>query len=219
MAIPKIIHRIWFGPKDMPDLYAKFGAEWQTMNPDWMVIDWNYQSMPKPINEWEFEQCGREWLPAAGDAKPATLVQVTQADILSYELLYHYGGLYLNTDMRPMQPLPKDFTEHDAVLANEVDDVLISNAFMAAEAQHPLMKSVIDAIPHSVKTEKRSVDWVTGPKLLTRIKQENYPETLTWPARYCNPWLASFKGIPHAESIAAHYWGHRTDDAILWPTD
>jgi len=218
MAIPKLMHRIWFGPRPMPDLYVQFKQQWLDLNPGWELRDWGYDDLPPLDNQTEFDGCGTTWFPGRGDAKEATMIQVTQADIAAYEILYKNGGLYLNCDMKPIKPLPEDFCDHDAILAYELDGWLISNAFMAAVPKHPLMKAVIEAIPGSVRAAAdRSMDWITGPKLLTAVKKEAFDDVTTWPARYCNPFMPDQAPVISEDSIAAHYWGHAARDEDLWP--
>lgn len=218
MAIPKVMHRIWFGPRPMPQLYKDFADQWLELNPDWEMQEWGYGNMPPLVNQEQFDGCGTTWHPGRGDAKEASMIQVTQADIAAYEILYLHGGLYLNCDMKPIKPLPPDFCDHDAVLAYELDGWLISNAFMAAEPKHPLLRTVIDRIPASVSdSTNKSMDWITGPKLLTAVKKEAHDDVLVWPARYCNPFMPDQAPVIHADSIAAHYWGHAAKDEDLWP--
>jgi mannosyltransferase OCH1-like enzyme len=216
VAIPKLIHRAWFGPREMPNEYVQYGERWKELNPEWRVIEWGYDNRPPLINESLFVNCGTEWTPIAGAAKATSIIQVAQADLLGYELLYRYGGLYVNTDMEPLRPIPDEFTQMDVLLANEIDDWLISNAWMMSAPQHPLIRAVIDAIPGNIAVETRSIDWQTGPKLLTRIKQEQYPDTPVLPARFCNPWTDTPWGQPHPDSLCAHHWGHKHPDHLLW---
>jgi len=216
VATPQLIHRIWFGPREMPQAYREYGNAWRDLNPGWKVIEWDYSNRPPLINESLFLNCGTEWTPIAGAAKTTSITQVAQADLLGYELLYRYGGLYVNTDMEPLRPIPDEFTQMDVLLANEIDDWLISNAWMMSAPQHPLIRAVIDAIPGNIATETRSIDWQTGPKLLTRIKEQQYPDTPVLPARFCNPWTDTPWGEPHPDSICAHHWGHKHPDHLLW---
>jgi mannosyltransferase OCH1-like enzyme len=200
----------------MPQQYVEYDRRWKELNPNWQVIEWGYDNRPPLINESLFVNCGTEWTPIAGAAKSTSIIQVAQADLLGYELLYRYGGLYVNTDMEPLRPIPDEFTQMDILLANEIDDWLISNAWMMSAPEQPLIRAVIDAIPGNIAKETRSIDWQTGPKLLTRIKEEQYPDTPVLPARFCNPWTDTPWGEPHPDSICAHHWGHKHPDHLLW---
>lgn len=214
--VPRLIHRQWFGPREMPERYKENGRLWQDLNPGWELIDHDYSTLPPLRNHWEFTEVGRSWMPGRGDGKEASLVQVTQADVGAYEILWAWGGLYVNCDMRPVRALPDHLSEQDMTLAYEIDGTLISNAWMMSIPEHPLMNAVIEAIPDSVRTCDRGVDYVTGPRLLTRIAG-SFPDVPILPSRYCNPWLPTHAQQIHEDTICVHEWGHATKDEDLWP--
>jgi mannosyltransferase OCH1-like enzyme len=203
----------------MPERYKENGQLWIDLNPGWELVDHDYGTLPPLRNEWEFTQVGKEWMPARGDGKEASLIQVTQADIAAYEILWAYGGLYVNCDMRPVRPLPEDLLERDVTLAFEIDGSLISNAWMMSEPGHPLMNAAISALPESVRTCSLGVDYVTGPRFLTRITRDHYPQATILPSRFCNPWLPTQTKQTHPDTICVHEWGHATRDEDLWPTE
>ena len=216
MVIPRIIHRIWFGPRAMPRAYVEYGNKWSELNPDWKLIDWDYWMLPPLQNKWHFDNVGTGWNPNPGAAKHNSIIQVAQADIAAYEILHLIGGLYVNCDMEPLRPIPEELTDHPVTLANEIDNWLISNAWMMSAPRQPLFSTVIDAIPENIKNEHRTIDWKTGPKLLTRIVKDNYPDTHILPAKYCNPWTPQVPTGPVPESLCQHHWGHRIPDSELW---
>ena len=216
MGTPRLIHRIWLGPRPMPNLYRDFGQRWRELNPRWHLIDWTYETLPQLQNQDLFDGCGTSWTPIPGAAKANSIIQVAQADLAGYELLQLFGGLYVNTDMEPLRPIPEALLDEAIILANEIDNWLISNAWMMSAPDQPLMQAVIDAIPANIQVERRSIDWQTGPKLLTRIKEERFPETPVLPARYCNPWTDRPWGDPYPDSLCAHHWGHKNPDEQLW---
>ena len=72
MGVPKLIHRAWFGPREMPREYVEYGQRWEELNPDWHLIDWTYDMVPQLINEDLFHECGVIWRPNPGAAKTTT---------------------------------------------------------------------------------------------------------------------------------------------------
>lgn len=214
--VPRLIHRIWYGPREMPVSYQHFGNKWRALNPTWHLIDWDYGMMPPLRNQWHFNNVGTGWDPNPGAAKANSIKQVARADIAAYELLYLYGGLYVNCDMEPLRPIPDELIEQPVTLANEIDHWLISNAWMMSVPAHPLFDTIINAIPGNIEQETRTIDWKTGPKLLTRIAHEQFPEVAVLPARFCNPWTPQVPTGPTEESICTHHWGHMIPDASLW---
>jgi len=217
--VPRIIHRQWFGPREMPNRYRENADLWRALNPGWEVIDHDYESLPPLRNDWEFWECGKSWIPGRGDQKEASLIEVARADIGAYEILSAWGGLYVNCDMRPIRPLPPEIEHNDMTLAYEIDGSLISNAFMAAIPDHPVMDAVINALPNNVRNMSAGVDHMTGPRLLTRIVFESAPSTRILPSRFCNPWLPTYAQEIHEDTICIHEWGHATKDEDLWPSE
>lgn len=215
--VPRLIHRQWYGPRKMPDRYKENAQLWEQLNPGWTVVDYDYKNLPPLRNEKEFNGVGATWLPRRGDGKEASLVQVTRADIAAYEILWTFGGLYVNCDMRPVRPLPDELSNQNITLAYEVDEILISNAWMMAESQNPLINRVIEELPASVRNPDRGVDYVTGPRLLTEVVRRHAPNTHILPARFCNPWLPTQAQERHPDTICVHEWGHATRDEELWP--
>ncbi|NBV41108.1 glycosyl transferase, partial [bacterium] len=35
MAIPKILHQVWLGPKEMPAQFVSWREQWRRLHPDW----------------------------------------------------------------------------------------------------------------------------------------------------------------------------------------
>lgn len=200
----------------MPQRYKDNRAAWEELNPGWVCLDWSI-GLPWMRNADLFHGCGVTWMPNRGDAKEASLVQVTQADIGAYELLWSLGGLYVNCDMRPVAALPDWFAQADLVLAWEIDDLLLSNAFMAARPRHPFLNAVIEALPHNALTATGGVDYATGPRFLTAMTERLRPSAAFLPAAACNPWLPGQAQNIYPETICVHEWGHATSDESLWP--
>jgi mannosyltransferase OCH1-like enzyme len=118
--------------------------------------------------------------------------------------------------MRPIRPIPEHLLDQEITLAYEIDGTLISNAWMMSIPEHPLLNAVIEALPESVRSCNLGVDYVTGPRLLTRIAA-GFPEISILPSRFCNPWLPTHEQALHEETICVHEWGHATRDEDLWP--
>jgi hypothetical protein len=81
--IPKILHFIWLGNNDIPMIYIKYIESWIKNHPDYHYCFWNDYNIPKLINQKYYD---------------ATNVYAMKADILRYELLYIFGGVYVDCD-------------------------------------------------------------------------------------------------------------------------
>lgn len=91
--IPKTIHYCWFGGKPLPPLAEKCIASWEKYCPDYEIIEWNeknYDISSAPL-----------YVRQAYEAKKWGFVP----DYIRLELIYNYGGIYLDTDVEIVKPI------------------------------------------------------------------------------------------------------------------
>lgn len=98
--IPKKIHMFWFGGGKKSDIINKCIESWRVWAPDWQIIEWNEDNFD--VN---FCERSRE----AYEAGKWAFV----ADIARLKILYEYGGVYLDTDVRLYAPLNELLAEAD----------------------------------------------------------------------------------------------------------
>lgn len=84
--IPKIIHQIWLGGDSIPQNYKYYLETWRQFHPDWKVKIWT----EKDIFKEKFDSI---------DLFLSSRNYAEQADIMRYEILKKYGGLYIDTDI------------------------------------------------------------------------------------------------------------------------
>ena len=89
--IPRIFHRIWLGPKPLPDYAVEYGAGWLRHHPNWEIRLWTEDNLPEMVNRKRFD---------AGAGHYGF-----QADVLRLEIMRQYGGIYLDTDFECQQNL------------------------------------------------------------------------------------------------------------------
>jgi len=151
--IPKILHLIWIGDKQLPDGVYSWTERFRKSNPDWTVTLWRDKDIDdlglvnrKQYDEME-EYCGK-------------------ADIARYEIIYRYGGMYIDADTMWLEnPIHPKFFKGSINFFKE-DNGLIANGWINAVKNHPFLKLVIDEIP---KREKRAAWLSVGPTLLTDL--------------------------------------------------
>ena len=103
--IPKVIHYCWFGGKSLPPLAKRCIKSWKKYLPDYEIKEWNEDNFN--INAISYTQ-------EAYKAKRYAFV----SDYVRFYVLYHYGGVYFDTDVEIIQP---------------IDDIIKSGAFMGCE--------------------------------------------------------------------------------------
>ena len=103
--IPKIIHYVWVGEKEKPEIVLKCIDSWKKYCPDYEYIEWNNDAVNKIDNL---------YMKQAFDNKKWAFV----SDYLRLYALYQYGGLYFDTDVEVIRPL---------------DDIIERGPFMGCE--------------------------------------------------------------------------------------
>lgn len=195
MKIPKVFHRVWISNNPMPAEMVYFGQTWLNHHPDWKMIHWTDWNLFEPTNRVQYEQA---------------TIPAMKCDILCVDILYQFGGIYLDCDFecyRNIEPLIEDET---AFSASE-DGILISGGIMGATQGHPAFKAVVDAIPESIRRGAGvGINGVTGPGFRTPILAQYgdvkvYPRELFYPYGY---WEKHRRGESFPEAYAAHHWFH-----------
>lgn len=83
--IPKIIHIIWLGSKSFPQNYQYYLETWHQFHPLWEIKLWDDKAILK-----------ENFL--SQDLYNQAESYAEKADIARYEILYKYGGLYVDAD-------------------------------------------------------------------------------------------------------------------------
>lgn len=183
--IPKIIHQIWIGPKPRP---YKLMDTWMNKNPEFEYILWN---------EAEFEKRG---IIFECQSKIDSIEEICgKVDIMRLEILYKYGGIYIDADSICIQPFDEYLMNFDAFASYENEQMrptLVATGTMGFPKGHLLCRAAIDYIlQHPVSfRETGNRAWMNvGPGLLTRMLSSNlYPE---------------FKVLPSYTFLPIHYTG------------
>lgn len=101
----KIIHYCWFGYNPLPKLALKCIDSWRTFFPDYAIKEWNESNFDINIIPYVKE---------AYEAKKYAFV----SDYARFWILYHYGGLYFDTDVE---------------IIKNMDDIIERGPFMGRE--------------------------------------------------------------------------------------
>ena len=48
-GIPQVIHRLWLGPRPMPQRFKDYGRDWESLNPGWECHDWSWHDLPEDL--------------------------------------------------------------------------------------------------------------------------------------------------------------------------
>lgn len=162
-SIPKVIHQIWIGPNPPPTKWINsFKVDFIKHNPGWTYRLWT----EKEINQ--LELVNRELYDQEKNL-------AGKADILRYEILYQFGGVYIDADsqwlnQKSLDPLLARVNE-TGLFAGREDHRLIGICVIGASQNNPILKYTIETLRklyHQFRVEEKWDSWVsTGPGLFT----------------------------------------------------
>lgn len=110
--IPKVINYCWFGRNPLPPLAMKCIESWKRFLPDYEIKEWNEDNFDVNIILYTKE---------AYEAKKYAFV----SDYARFWILYHYGGLYFDTDVEVIKPM---------------DNIIAKGPFMGCENEYDSLK-------------------------------------------------------------------------------
>lgn len=104
--IPHVIHYCWFGGKPLPKSAQKCIASWQKFFPEYEIRRWDETNFDIQMMAYTRE--------AYSVGKFAYV-----SDVARFWVLYHYGGLYFDTDVEVIRPM-EDLVSRGAFMGIEV---------------------------------------------------------------------------------------------------
>lgn len=222
-GLGKIIHRLWLGPVEMPDAYVAYGKKWQELNPGAVIMEW--RTVPDNLRNQDVVDDIRR---RGGDSIEAA-VQI--ADVVGYELVYEYGGIYVNADIEPVRSLDYMYNFYeipeDAAFAGyeDVHSNRIVNSVLGSPKKHPFWAYVIAALPDRYWQDPQAemvettgpalltdcvARWNVGRKLDVKVLPFNAFNQVHW-SRIPAGENADERWADSPEIIGIHHWGHRRD--------
>ena len=165
MPIPKVIHQIWTGSKEIPEKYLKFCDSWKKFNPEWQVIFWKDEQLKKQF---------KKMYPDTKYFYEADINTVMKTDILRFELLRLYGGFYADLDMECLKPLDEFCKDEFTVGWEWVGEPRsVSTGFIGCAANHSITRAMLFHIFSSLYTKTPTTKWdqllACGPHALVNI--------------------------------------------------
>lgn len=170
--IPKILHQIWIGPNNPP---MEWINTWKKHHPNWDHILWD----DKKIDGLNLKNR------KAYDYYYAKGILNGSANVARYEILYRYGGMYVDADSTCLRSLDgAKFLKKDFFCCYSPNKAgRISNGFLGSVKEHVFLSDIIDGVSDLYEIDNLEPSWDTsGGTLLTRLIK-NHPEIKPLPAR------------------------------------
>lgn len=184
--IPKILHQVWLGPKEIPEEFIKWRDEWRKLHPDWVYILHTDKDIPEHLKD--YINCCKHYS--------------SKSNILRLYVIYKYGGIYCDMDFEWNKNID-EFLNNEFIIAKETS-MFYCNAFFGSIPNNNIIKYQLDLLDSYVK---RPPPW--GPTLMT-IAVNNYKKSVTvLPTHYVYPYLWDNPFTPaytFPDAYLVHHW-------------
>jgi hypothetical protein len=155
--IDKVIHYCWFGGKEKPEIVKRCINSWRQNAPQYQIMEWN---------ESNFDISSHVYVREAYEAGKFAFV----SDYVRVYALYHFGGIYLDTDVEVFKPFD-DLLHHDSFWGFEQENYIATSTIGAAKG-NPLIKAFLDSYEHKVFIQEDGThDVLTNVAVITKILQ------------------------------------------------
>lgn len=211
MMIPRIAHFVWFG-SNVPAWAMTNILTFHRHNPDWCVRLWTSLPDELPVSL-------RDRIDESGDlGQKARCMRLS--DVLSYWLLYEYGGVYLDTDvltLRSFEPL-----RGSSPFLGRTCSGFVNVAVMGAAPRHPLFGELLRRVDNDPAGQSSVLQY--GPSLIGSVVQANDFGATVFPPSAFHPlagedngkrfWNSSdedrkamLAAVGAADAYCVHVWG------------
>jgi mannosyltransferase OCH1-like enzyme len=188
LIIPQIIHIMWLGKK-LPEEYEPYVASWRKFHPSWTILFWtdnpiNYDQGTQVVHT--FDELEQKLKSSRGSQ--SIVINTDQlkfenrgfydqannygekSDILKWEIVYRFGGVYVDTDFECLQPLDVFHHTYDfytGIQPLDTNMVQLGAALYGAIPHHPILQACVNNIKKNQDIKQIIVK--TGPIHFTKM--------------------------------------------------
>ena len=156
--IPKIIHYIWLGGKELPKIAEMCIESWKKFCPDYEIRRWDESNLD--LNKYQFVK-------DALDNKKYAFA----SDVLRTEILYTYGGIYFDIDVELLKPINSILENVDCVMGFETSKLLNPGLFIASKKENEDLKNIL-TIYQSLKFDVNNLINLTICEVFTKYYEQ-----------------------------------------------
>lgn len=202
LKIPKIIHQVWLG-SPVPDEFKDYMQSWITHHPGWEYRLWTDKEVAEiTLDNQKFYD--------------ETTNMGVKSDLLKWEIIYRYGGVYVDTDFECLQPLDRFHYTYDfytGIQPLDTQFLQLGAALFGGVSGHPILKHCIETIKDD--WHKKGAPTKSGPVHFTKsffaLAGINGSIDIAMPAHYFYP-LGCRQSALHKQiwiahgAYAVHHW-------------
>jgi len=219
--MPRVIHRLWLGPRPMPGRFRGYAARWADLNPGWAVHDWSWHDLPEDLANGDVLDDLRRRCTRGDSVELATAL----ADVICYDLIARHGGIYVNCDIEPVHPLPAAMVSGEPWASREDAVHVVNAAFGGEPGATPWQLITGELLPARYwrlrRAGEQEMNQLTGPHLLGELLAVSpgclriFSEQAFCPLHFSQvPYGGTADGLWSADTLPAatigvHHWDHR----------
>jgi mannosyltransferase OCH1-like enzyme len=198
--IPKIIHQIWIGNKELPDEEKEWINSWKANNKEFEHVLWTNNNIIKLPEAYEL-------IIKSLENKMALI-----SDIYRYYILFLYGGFYVDTDIINYRSINGLSHYRYVFLRPHKNANHFTNAFFGISKNNKLLINCLNNIKPLNKNQIKNGYAYTGGQILTKAIKEkfNIVNSRDEKTKKINDFLAMnpedwYKDTKNKESYMYHY--------------
>jgi mannosyltransferase OCH1-like enzyme len=195
-VIPRVFWRVWLD-EAVPERLNGFWRGFQRHHPTWAfrTVD-DSRDMPwmRPAIRRVFDQC---------------TTHAGRSDVVRYEALYQFGGVYVDADVECLRPFDELVAEASPFAGWE-DERLVCPTVIGCPPKHPALGDLLDILPEWVERRpNQPPNHQTGPYLFTacwrwRDDVRLLPSQTFYPVHWSSK--KELGGPYPTSSFAVHHW-------------
>lgn len=153
--IPSTIHIVWVGSKEFPLESCSKMQSWKQHHPNWKFIFWTDRlNRNFPIQDAEVRTIQDYTWEYSAKLLAETTNPGEKSDLLRYEILYRWGGLYVDHDIECFAPFDSihrrfllyAFLEPPHYIPGYPLAIFPNNGLIGASANNPIIKAAMDEV-------------------------------------------------------------------------
>ncbi|MCA8991917.1 MAG: hypothetical protein KDA88_08055 [Planctomycetaceae bacterium] len=134
LVIPRRFHIIWIGGNPIPEDHQKWLDGWNKLHPNWETTIWGDEVID------EMSETLRNMYVKANSWSG-------KSDIARVAVVHKYGGVYHDTDYRPLRCIEPILQGCRAFAITERPNGRLTGSLFGATANHPFLNDLIEAMP------------------------------------------------------------------------
>ncbi len=181
LKIPKVLHFIWLGPKPFPRESIENVRSWIAHNPDWKILFWTDRERPLPhplmqkmwVKDFKFLKLEPRFHNSDNFGE--------KSDVLRYEILYQLGGVYVDHDvkcMEPFDPLNRAFDLYcglELPIATSLStSIWPTNNIVASAPAHPILQFCLDWLEEKWDQIERDYPGKDRDAVINRVSHRTF---------------------------------------------